>query len=303
MKGKAQMSTSPHVNDVFDAFVAAKQAIDKVPDLEAQIAKLTADLQTANQMVEQYDIELAHHKEELSKAQDAKSTVEASLETHRKSNSDLQARFDLVLGTLRDITSGIGTTLGVVEPPKEPEPAPQVDPTASTALPSMEAASVQTGSDTTLPSEVSVPTDPTLNGSVSTAPVADIITQSVSVPTDPTQPDWKVAAGTSSIPTAESVPSGTMNTSASGQSELVAANENEARRRQMNLDWFDTSGFKHAPEVPVTPAVPFAPSIESQSPNAPSADATASSTTPVAPPSGDVSSPDFITGHNPHRDV
>ena len=66
MKGKAQMSTSPHVNDVFDAFVAAKQAIDKVPDLEAQIAKLTADLQTANQMVEQYDIELAHHKEALS---------------------------------------------------------------------------------------------------------------------------------------------------------------------------------------------------------------------------------------------
>ena len=53
--------------------------------------------------------------------------MEASLETHRKSNSDLQARFDLVLGTLRDITSGIGTTLGVVEPPKEPEPP--ADPT------------------------------------------------------------------------------------------------------------------------------------------------------------------------------
>ena len=206
MKGKAQMSTSPHVNDVFDAFVAAKQAIDKVPDLEAQIAKLTADLQTANQMVEQYDIELAHHKEALSKAQDAKATVEASLETHRKSNSDLQARFDLVLGTLRDITSGIGTTLGVVEPPKEPEPSanPTVVETQTAAQP------VTSGDASMDSSEVSVPADPTLNGSVSTAPVADIITQSVSVPTDPTQPDWKVAAGTSSIPTAESVPSGTM---------------------------------------------------------------------------------------------
>lgn len=210
MKGKAQMSTSPHVNDVFDAFVAAKQAIDKVPDLEAQIAKLTADLQTANQMVEQYDIELAHHKEELSKAQDAKSTVEASLETHRKSNSDLQARFDLVLGTLRDITSGIGTTLGVVEPPKEPEPT-----------------------------EVPLAPDTSANISTTVASQADgTVSSGVSVSTDP------------------------------------------------------TSGYSNpAPEVPVTPAVPFAPSMESQSPNAPSADATASSTTPVAPPSGDASSP------------
>ena len=112
------MSTSPHVNDVFDAFVAAKQAIDKVPDLEAQIKALQDQLSTANQMVDLYAQDQINFKNELDTHKNKLSAAEASLETHRKSNSDLQARFDLVLGTLRDITSGIGTTLGVVEPPE-----------------------------------------------------------------------------------------------------------------------------------------------------------------------------------------
>ncbi len=276
------MSTSPHVNDVFDAFVAAKQAIDKVPDLEAQIKALQDQLSTANQMVDLYAQDQINFKNELDTHKNKLSAAEASLETHRKSNSDLQARFDLVLGTLRDITSGIGTTLGVVEPPKpveplglstedesksdvhgagpsvESEPAPQVDPTASTALPSMEAASVQTGSDTTLPSEVSVPLDPT----------------------------------PSVIQSSDANGTGVTVSNTGNTSDLQAANENESRRRQMNLDWFDTSGIKHAPEVPVTPAVPFAQSMESQSQNAQSPVETASSTTPVAPQSIDASSPE-----------
>ncbi len=291
-KAKPKMSTSPHVNDVFDAFVAAKQAIDKVPDLEAQIKALQDQLSTANQMVDLYAQDQINFKNELDTHKNKLSAAEASLETHRKSNSDLQARFDLVLGTLRDITSGIGTTLGVVEPPKpveplglstedesksdvhgagpsvESEPAPQVDPTASM-----------------------VATTATVNTPTVTEPIA-VSGQSgeVSVPLDPTP---------SVIQSSDANGTGVTVSNTGNTSNLKPLNDTEHERRAKGLDWYDIYHTKHdrmistpAPEVPVTPAVPFAQSMESQSQNAQSPVETASSTTPVAPQSIDASSPE-----------
>lgn len=114
-----------HTNDVFDAFVAAKAAIDKVPELEAQIAKLTAALSDTETLLSLGDEERRRLRNDLDTVSNAKATVEASLDSRNKSHEDLQARFDLVVGTLRDLTGDIGAILSVVEPP---EPEPVVEP-------------------------------------------------------------------------------------------------------------------------------------------------------------------------------
>ena len=149
------MSTSPHVNDVFDAFVAAKQAIDKVPDLEAQIEALKAQL-----------VDQAKLKDTITLLDSQLAVAEADLEARSKSNADLQARFDLVVHTLRDLTGNITSTLGVVEPPPPPAPEPEPNPTFNEFSPSTVS---DTGTQGSNSSEVSVPMDPTPNHGAETA--------------------------------------------------------------------------------------------------------------------------------------
>ncbi len=283
------MSTSPHVNDVFDAFVAAKQAIDKVPDLEAQIKALQDQLSTANQMVDLYAQDQINFKNELDTHKNKLSAAEASLETHRKSNSDLQARFDLVLGTLRDITSGIGTTLGVVEPPKPVEPlglstedesksdvhgaGPSVEsePLANPTVASVDQSVPVSGQTVETQSAVGTESQP-VNGEVS-------------VPLDPT---------TSVIQSSDANGTGVTVSNTGNTSDAQPMNDIEAARRDKGKDWYDSAHNKHEPTEAIRSpgAVPFAQSMESQSQNAQSPVETASSTTPVAPQSIDASSPE-----------
>ena len=125
-----------HTNDVFDAFVAAKAAIDKVPELEAQITKLTTSLNDVEALLSLGDDERRRLRNDLDTITAAKGAAEVALDLQRKSNEDLQARFDLVVGTLRSLAGDIGSTISVVEPQK-PEPVVEVvsvssDPTAAT---------------------------------------------------------------------------------------------------------------------------------------------------------------------------
>jgi hypothetical protein len=142
------MSYNIHTNDVFDAFVAAKTALDKVPELEAQISSLTATLRTAEQMLDLRASEVRTKQDTIDTLNAKLASLEANLDARTKSNEDLTARLDLVIGTLRGFAGDIGNTLGVVEPKPEPMPEPVA-----------EAASVSTSVDGT--TGVSVSSDPT----------------------------------------------------------------------------------------------------------------------------------------------
>lgn len=147
--------TSHQVNDVFDAFVAAKAAIDKVPELERQIDALSVDLSIAREIIELYKVDLAKAHNERDTAKAAYSAAEEALDTCRKSEADTASRLDLLISTLRDLGGNIDAALSVVTPEPEPvveapaevvsvpsDPTPTVDaiaaspsPTATNATP------------------------------------------------------------------------------------------------------------------------------------------------------------------------
>lgn len=140
--------TSHQVNDVFDAFVAAKAAIDKVPELERQIDALSVDLSIAREIIELYKVDLAKAHNERDTAKAAYSAAEEALDTCRKSEADTASRLDLLISTLRDLGGNIGAALSVVTPEPEPvveapaevvsvpsDPTPTVDATAASPSP------------------------------------------------------------------------------------------------------------------------------------------------------------------------
>ena len=133
--------TTHQVNDVFDAFVAAKAAIDKVPELEARIAALNDERTTDLQIIDLYKADLEKAQNERDMLADQQRASEEALEKARKSNEDLASRLDLVLSTFRAISSDIGTTLSVVSPEPEPvivlepEPIPEPVPVVTEPIP------------------------------------------------------------------------------------------------------------------------------------------------------------------------
>ena len=122
-------------NDVFDAFIRAKAAMDKVPELERKIDSLSGDLSVANEIINLYKQDLSTAINNLDIANAKLGAAEVALEGARKSEADTSSRLDLLISTLRDLGGNIGAALTIVEPPKpEPTPVPvsvPVDPTST----------------------------------------------------------------------------------------------------------------------------------------------------------------------------
>ena len=128
-------------SDIFDAFIRAKAAMDKVPELESKITSLTGELSVASEIINLFQQDLSKAHNERDNALDRLSALEVALEGARKSEADIASRLDLVIGTLRDLGGNIGTALSVVAPEPTPEPlvesigvmadpVPDLDPTA-----------------------------------------------------------------------------------------------------------------------------------------------------------------------------
>ena len=110
-------------SDIFDAFIRAKAAMDKVPELESKITSLTGELSVASEIINLFQQDLSKAHNERDNALDRLSALEVALEGARKSEADIASRLDLVIGTLRDLGGNIGAALSVVAPEPAPEPA------------------------------------------------------------------------------------------------------------------------------------------------------------------------------------
>ena len=77
-----------HSSDVFDAFIAAKAAMDKVPTLEAEIRTLTDNLKTADEIITIYRIDTDALNQKLASSNDRISSLEASLDSSNKRSAD-----------------------------------------------------------------------------------------------------------------------------------------------------------------------------------------------------------------------
>lgn len=148
-------------NDVFDAFIRAKAAMDKVPELEAKIECLSGDLSIASEIINLYKQDLSKAHNDRDTALDRLSALEVALEGARKSEADTASRLDLVISTLRDLGGNIGAALSVVTPEPTPEPVAEVvsvpvDPT-TTVDPTMKADVTAASPSTTAVNAPSVP--------------------------------------------------------------------------------------------------------------------------------------------------
>ena len=145
-------------SDIFDAFIRAKAAMDKVPELENKITSLTGDLSVANEVINLYKQDLSKAHNERDNALDRLSALEVALEGARKSEADIASRLDLVISTLRDLGGNIGAALSVVAP----EPLLPLSNDTSLTSAGTEALS-------TTGNRVSVSSDPIVNGSPSSS--------------------------------------------------------------------------------------------------------------------------------------
>ena len=109
-------------DNFFEQIIAAKSALDKLPQLEREIANLKSEVELRDNKIAtlSVDIEAKQANADAFKAQ----TVElgASLDASRKSESDLSSRLSLLVDTLRDLGGNIGAALSVVQPHDEPTP-------------------------------------------------------------------------------------------------------------------------------------------------------------------------------------
>jgi hypothetical protein len=222
---------SNDVNSVFDAFVQAKEALQKVPELEATIAQQADALKTDEELMSLYRAEVETLKNERDLADAQRRATEDALEKARKSNGDLETRLDLVLGTFRSLSSDIAATLSVVTPEPEPlplpEPLPEPLPTVPTSTDaetngnaprdsieaSYKAASkgwYDTNNDWHNGTGVSVPLDPTTSTSTPSTVTADspvIAAATPSVTAVAASAFTKEVTPTTSVPFAQSTAS------------------------------------------------------------------------------------------------
>ena len=157
-------------DNFFEQIIAAKSALDKLPQLEREIANLKSDLEQRDNKIATLSTDLDTNRAYTEAVKAETVQLGASLDASRKSESDLSSRLSLLVDTLRDLGGNIGAALSVVEPPKvEPVVSVPSDPTpvvASTVVSSPMNSAATAGTP-----EVQRAADPTPTvGPVSSAP-------------------------------------------------------------------------------------------------------------------------------------
>lgn len=104
------------VNDVFNAFVEAQKAMQKVPELEGQLAYHRAQHSYAESRNDDFRQEIDRKNAQIGDLSAKIASLEASLDTATFQTDDLRARFEMLLDTVRGSVKEVTEAMALVKP-------------------------------------------------------------------------------------------------------------------------------------------------------------------------------------------
>jgi len=122
---------SSQVNDVFNAFVEAQKAMQRLPEAEAELARAKGEQEVTRQRLEQEWTQHDRTKEVLSATQSELSAKEAALRDATFREQQLRDQLSMLVSTFKAVVGEATAAVELVEPKPEPvtEPSPGISET------------------------------------------------------------------------------------------------------------------------------------------------------------------------------
>src|SRR5690242_9505161 len=112
------------VNAVFNAFVEAQKAMQRLPEVEAELARKAGELQvTYEKLGNAYDVEDKLNRE-LAEMRNLLAAREAELAQATFRETEARGKLDTLVSVLKGTVDEATAAIDLVQPPKQPEPEP-----------------------------------------------------------------------------------------------------------------------------------------------------------------------------------